>query len=39
MRALRKGSVPRLRLATEPKIYLHQRRRQEEAEAEGGGEK
>ena len=39
LRALRKGSVPRLRLATEPKIYLHQRRRQEEAEAEGGGEK
>lgn len=36
LRALRKGSVPRLRLATEPRIYLHRRRR--EAEAEGGGD-
>ena len=37
LRALRKGSVPRLQLATEPRIYLHRRRK--EAEAEGGGDK
>ena len=36
LRALKDKSVPRLRLATEPKIYLH-RRRKEAVEAENGG--
>ena len=33
--ALTSRSVPRLKLATEPKIYLH-RRREEKEEAENG---
>jgi hypothetical protein len=31
LRALRERSVPRLELATEPKIYLHQRRKENDA--------